>query len=267
MNNNNPNPTSPPPLSSPSSPPDRSKTFTCVRTTLPRPPPFPRNPILTDRLVLRPPTERDIPALHVLRTQPEVMRWTSQGRPDGGVEETRAAVWQFLVDEQGGRRLAGEEEGEGARETFNFLICLRREEDNQVGEGEVIGIGGCLRWKGAFGWPEVGYMIRREVWGKGLATEFLRGWMEAWEGLEREEVEIEVDRRTVEGQEAEGEGEGEGQRDGLVRVREQLVAITAQGNEKSQKVLGKCGFEWFTTWTVEEEGEEGKVVALPTFRR
>ncbi|KAL1843716.1 hypothetical protein VTJ49DRAFT_97 [Mycothermus thermophilus] len=293
-------PTPPRPDATPA--PDPS-TFIRVHTTLPRPsalPPITARRILTNRLVLRSAAERDLPALHVLRTQAEVMRWTARGRPDRDFEETRAWVRNWLPPSPEGK------EEEEQPPSFNFVICLRRGEgegkvrelegmlksgdsgdkdgveeedgkrDEKVGEeeaeeGEVIGVGGCHRWKGLFGWPEVGYMIRQEVWGKGLATEFLEGWLEVWEGLEREELEIEVDERTILGL---TEGSGKRERGGVevVKVREQLVAITAEGNEKSQRVLGKRGFEWFTTWLADDltqtqrEGEK-KMVELPTYRR
>jgi RimJ/RimL family protein N-acetyltransferase len=52
--------------------------FVRIRTTLPRRP-LPANaarqPILTERLLLRPVTAEDLPAAHELRTQPEVMHW------------------------------------------------------------------------------------------------------------------------------------------------------------------------------------------------
>ena len=229
------------PSPAPGPAPDPS-TFVRVRTTLPRrplPPNAARQPILTPRLALRTLTLDDLPALHVLRTQPEVMKWTALGRPDKDLEETRAKIENFVQpkDRNG---------------TFNFAICDRE-------TGEMIGIGGCHLFRAGFGWPEVGYMFRKEYWGKGLGTEFLKGWVGAWEGLEREEVELEVDARTV--------GEGVTGADG--RVREQTIAVTAAENGKSQGVLGKVGFEWFTTWLAENlspGAEPGSMEALPTYR-
>ncbi|KAL2270944.1 hypothetical protein VTJ83DRAFT_315 [Remersonia thermophila] len=252
--------------------------FIRIRTTLPRLgalPPIPAHRILTGRLVLRPVAERDLSALHALRTQAEVMRWTATGRPDRDLEETKAWMKNWLPP-------SPEEKAETERlPSFNFAICLRKGEDEdgttddtveKEEGGDVIGIGGCHRWKGKFGWPEVGYMIRREGWGKGLATEFLEGWLKAWDGLEREEVEIEVDERTISGLVKGGSWKGEEDGVGAAKVREQLVAITAGGNDKSQRVLEKCGFEWFTTWLEDDltqpQGEgEKKMVELPTYRR
>lgn len=183
-------------------------------------------------------TQDDLAALHELRTQPEVMIWTALGKPDKDLAETQAKLDPFLPPRD--------------EATFNFAICDRA-------TGQMIGIGGCHLWRSAFGWPEVGYMLRKEFWGKGLGTEFLRGFLTGWEGLEREEVELEVDGRTL-GEEVEGEGG---------RVREQLIAVTATGNDKSQGVLGKAGFKWFTTWLAEDLQKgtgPGSMIELPTFR-
>jgi RimJ/RimL family protein N-acetyltransferase len=52
-------------------------------------------------------------------------------------------------------------------------------------------------------------------------------------------------------------------------VREQLVALTVTENGKSQRVLGKNGFEWFVTWKDKDMAEgaaPGSTVDLPTFR-
>ena len=229
------------PRPAPTPAPDPS-TFVRVRTTLPRrplPPNAARHPVLTPRLALRPLTLDDLPALHELRTQPEVMRWTALQRPDRDLDETRAKIENFV----------GPTDTNGS---FNCAICDRE-------TGKMIGIGGCHAVRSKFGWPEVGYMLRKECWGKGLATEFLKGWVGAWEGLEREEVELEVDARTA-GEEVTGA-------DG--RVREQAIAVTAPDNDRSQGVLVKAGFEWFTTWVDEDLTpgvEPGTMIELPTYR-
>ncbi|KAK4238034.1 GNAT domain-containing protein [Achaetomium macrosporum] len=224
--------------------PDKSS-FVKVRTTLPKlpfPPLSARQPIVTPRLIIRPATRDDFPAIHVLRTQPEVMRWTARGRPDRDLEET----------------MAKNEEGMGLKNpgnTFNFVICDRE-------TGELIGLGGCHNLRSSLGWPEVGYMLRKEYWGKGLGSEFLQGWLRGWEGLERAVVEWEVDPRTLVGDDEAGDG-----KDGL--VRERLIALTAAGNDRSQGVLGKNGFEWFLTWLgddISEGAAPGAKVVLPTYR-
>jgi len=122
----------------------------------------------------------------------------------------------------------------------NFAICLRS-------TGEFIGSGGSHNPASSFGWPELGYMLKREQWGKGLATEFVKAFLSAWEALPREEVELAVDERSV----VLGE-------DG--RAREAMIATTDETNGPSQKILGeKCGFEKFAAWG-EEVTKNGEAV-------
>ncbi|KAK0669344.1 GNAT domain-containing protein [Cercophora samala] len=215
--------------------PDKS-TFVRVKTTLPKRP-FPlnaeRKAVFTERLIIRPLSKDDLPALHELRTQPEVMVWTYLGVVDRDIGET----WQKLEPFVEGNE----------KDNYNCAICLRAE------GGRMIGIGGFHNAMWSFGWPEIGYMFRKEYWGKGFGKEFMRGWNGIWEGLERGEVELEVDGRTV-------VGDGEG---GM--VKEVVIAVTAEGNKASQRVLERSGFERFLTWEEADGGGRG-MVRLPTYR-
>ena len=105
-------------------------------------------------------------------------------------------------------------------------------------DGEMIGIGGCSTLSSpVFGWPAVGYQIRREHWGRGYATEFLRGWLGLWCALPREEVEIFVGEESVLPYTS--------VEDGTVVVPEMVTAFTLSDNLASQRVLEKAGFEMF----------------------
>lgn len=107
-----------------------------------------------------------------------------------------------------------------------------------------------------FGWPELGYMFKREAWGQGYATEFVRAFAQAWSELERQEVEIMVDPRTVTMCE-----------DGT--AEECLIAMTEGSNVRSQGVLGKAGFEKLFTFVGINETKNlhvGDVILLPVFR-
>ncbi|AEO70112.1 8497e7f8-9dde-4c60-b873-397edd35bb8d [Thermothielavioides terrestris] len=133
-----PTPSEPRPAPGPA--PDPAS-FVRVRTTRPRspfPPNSARQPIITPRLILRALTPEDIPALHVLRTQPEVMRWTALGRPDADLEETRRRMERSYPPND--------------TASFNFAICARGVDGDADAAGELIGIGGCALTKGSFGW-------------------------------------------------------------------------------------------------------------------
>ncbi|SPO03643.1 uncharacterized protein DNG_06326 [Cephalotrichum gorgonifer] len=205
-----------------------------VKTTLPvrpLPPNSSRPPAITDRLIIRALVPDDVHSLHVLRTQPEVMVNTAVGEIDKDLQETQAKLDLSLAPND--------------RKTFNVAICLKE-------TGELIGIGGCLSVSSMFGWPEIGYMLRREFWGQGLMTEFLHAWLDMWSKLPREETEFKVDPRTLPG------GDGP--------VQEQVTALTVADNFGSQRVLAKGGFEYSFTWSEPDTRNPTEDIELRLFR-
>ncbi|KAI0425393.1 acetyltransferase domain-containing protein [Xylaria sp. FL1042] len=213
-----------------------------VQTTLPTRP-FPSNaeraPIRTERLIIRPLTRDDLASLHALRTQPAVMACTALGRVDADLAETQTKLDPFLPPRD--------------TATYNPGIYLAETD-------ELIGLGGVFGTESEIGWPEVGYMLREECWGKGYATEFLRAFVRAWWSLDREGVEVEVDALSVS---SGGEGKGEG------KVPEMLCAIVEDTNNGSLRVMEKAGFRRFKSWTVKSRraGSEGAEVTLVGFVR
>ena len=190
-----------------------------VKTTIPTKP-FPLNSsrptVTTDRLILRALVPEDVHGLHILRTQPEIMANNPQGRLDKDLEETKPKLALYLAPKD--------------ETTFYFATCLKE-------TGEMVGLGGCYSTSSLLGWPVIGYMIRKELWGQGLVTEFVHAFMDIWWKLPRAEVEIEVDPRTL-----------SGAPDGDGRVREQMSTWTTTDNIGSQRVLEKSGFEHYLTW-------------------
>ena len=114
-------------------------------------------------------------------------------------------------------------------------------------------MGGCHIFDAGWGWPELGYMLRVEHWGKGYATEFVKAFVEDWKKLPRVETQIRVDNRTA-----------SPNVDGL--VPEHLIAVTEISNARSQNILRKCGFEPFITWDAPDLRDLDTLVRLPTFR-
>lgn len=221
--------------------------FITVRSTLPRIPqtlsPESRPWTTTERLVLRPLAASDLEALHELRLQPEVMIWTSAGKPDSDLAQTKAKLDEILTAQEN-------------QQSFNFAICFKEDPTSKL-----IGIGGVWRMNSSVGWPELGYMFRKEAWGKGIATEFLKAWLGLWNALPREEVEVKCDERTLRGQNGVHENRDE-------VVEERLIALTTGDNGRSKKVLEKMGFEHFLTWKDKEVTAAGEEVwiDLPTYR-
>ncbi|KAJ3335592.1 hypothetical protein HDU93_004951 [Gonapodya sp. JEL0774] len=189
-----------------------------VNTTLPVPPSnSERSPVVTNRLLLRALKPEDIGPLYELRTQEPVMRWTTAGRVDGDISESQE---RLTVSGLPPHDLV----------TVNCAVCLRD-------SGEFIGIGGVYRLKGDFGWPELGYMFRMEYWGKGFATEFVRGFLEFYAAIPRIPVEIPVSESSIAHRSVTGENS--------VTVEEVLVAVIDAKNIRSQGVLEKSGFKRF----------------------
>lgn len=218
-------------------------TAVTVRTTIPTLPPSSSRPqVTTPRLVLRALAPSDLDAVHALRSQPEVMWWASTGCVDADRGRTAARLAESLPPNDAA--------------TFDCAICLRE-------TGALVGVGGvhqlepAVGVKSGFGWPEVGYALRRECWGQGMATEFLGAFLEMWEGLPREVVERRVDVRSLTGGMVDDEG-------GL--VAEQLVAVTSGLNGGSLGVLKKCGFERFLVYEVVDMHDAEKMVELVALR-
>ncbi|KAK8016485.1 GNAT domain-containing protein [Apiospora rasikravindrae] len=221
-----------------------------VKTTLPKqpfPPNADRQPIRTERLLIRALTQDDLQAVHELRTQPEVMIFTARGRVDANPAETQERIDSFLPPR-------------GDRETYNTAVCL-------AATGELLGLGGVHnRASTALGWPEIGYMFKREHWGRGYATEFMRAFLERWWALPRVEAEVEVDARSVAVAAADRDGglaDGNGER----VVPEMLSAIVDANNPGSLRVMQNAGFERFKEWQEPDSrvGFEGKDVTLVAF--
>lgn len=227
-----------------------------IKTTLPVQP-FPSNSIrhgiTTPRLVLRPLREDDLQSLYEIRSQTEVMRTNPRGRPDTDIlTETKAVLDGYLAPKDG--------------VTFYFAICLRSSPEDEESEDKMIGLGGCHRLTSMFGWPVIGYMIRREHWGLGLTTEFLTGWLSLWKGLEREEVVIEVDERTAIPVSTRLEDGGKGEADLMKAVPEQIVTWAVADNIGSWRVMEKAGFEHLLTWKEPDLRDPSVEVELKSYR-
>lgn len=169
-----------------------------------------RLPVHTERLTIRPFVDSDVHALHELRSQPEVMQWTTQLTPDPDLAATAKRLKREIVPD--------------GNLTYNFALCDRA-------TGALLGGGGCNTREGELGWPEIGYTFRKEAWGKGLGTEFVRGFLKMYWALPRVEVQLEVDKDMVEVAEH-----------NPALARECIVAVTDARNIGSNKVLQKNGW-------------------------
>jgi RimJ/RimL family protein N-acetyltransferase len=157
------------------------------------------------------------------------MKWTSQGKIDTEIGQTEKIL---------ANRLPGTE-GESA---YEFAVCWAE-------TGEMIGTAGSHMRVGELGWPVIGYMIRSEFWGKGIATELMTNFLKIYWALPREEVEIKVEKSTIQGSENEPQPE-------------QITAITLDSNGPSQNVLGKLGFKLVRKFEEEDPNAPGVMELL-----
>ncbi|KAJ6443475.1 cellobiose dehydrogenase [Purpureocillium lavendulum] len=195
------------------------KQWVTVKTTLPSvpyPPTASRAPLTTRRLLIRPLAESDLEALHVLNTQPPVVRWSSRAVPNSNMDVTRRQLRDKLADDA---------------TTYEVAICLGA-------SGEMIGIGGSHRRAGNLGWPVLSYALRAEHWGRGYATEFLQAFLRWWWTLPRDEVVLSVEASTVA---AAAAGEGP-------LKPECVTSVATEQNIASQRVMSKSGMCLAKAW-------------------
>ncbi|KAK4444693.1 GNAT domain-containing protein [Podospora aff. communis PSN243] len=171
-----------------------------------------------------------------------------QGRPDTSPAESLPHLNRFLPPKD--------------TATYNFAICLRDRPE------EMIGLGGAHRVDATslFGWPVVGYQLREEYWGRGLATEFLRVWLQAWGELPRANVERRVHPTTVVPVPVpRGGGDGEDVK-GSVVAEEVLSSWALSDNVASQRVLEKGGMELCLVQREKDLRDQSKEVELRVYR-
>ncbi|KAJ6028189.1 GNAT domain-containing protein [Penicillium herquei] len=179
-------------------------------------------PIYTRRLILRPFQWTDLESLHKLRTEPEVMRWTSQGTIDSSTQQTRDWMQNFIYDT------------EAVRRNFNFVVTLRTDNSDDPANSKLIGVCGLVALDSlpVSPLPALGYMFSSEAWGKGYATETVLGFQGEWRRL----VDLAQQTHSIPPESVEE----------LYKIR----AVTLESNVASAGVLRKCG------WTMYEKVEE-----------
>ncbi len=134
----------------------------------------PISPIETGRLILREFSADDWPALHLYGSDPEVMRWLHL--LPNSEEHSREVVEQFISYQS-----------EEPRTRYELAITL-------ASTGELIGGTGIrMVWPGNKE-ASMGYVLRRDSWGRGYATEAARETLRiGFEALEAHRVFGDVD--------------------------------------------------------------------------
>jgi RimJ/RimL family protein N-acetyltransferase len=157
-------------------------------------------------LISRPLLEADFEAYHLLLKQPEPMR----GYGVGPMPETKSArAWfNHLQDE------------------LRVGIFLK---DLDESEGELIGEALVLRQSKQ--WYRVHNVFKKEHWGNGYATEFLKAFLPVWWSLPREDTSIEVEGISLDSHEKQ-------------KATERLCAEIKMDNKANQRVVEKAGYEF-----------------------
>lgn len=121
--------------------------------------PLPQGPLETERLVLRPWREQDIPEIFKICLDPEVQRWTTVPSP----YRMKDAEWYVCDHTPNGFR-------SGDEATFGAFV----KDTGQV--AAAIGLGGITRFAASCGvrTAEIGYWANPETRGRGYVTEGVR---------------------------------------------------------------------------------------------
>ncbi|KAL8709634.1 MAG: hypothetical protein Q9220_005726 [cf. Caloplaca sp. 1 TL-2023] len=182
----------------------------------------------TERLLLRPLRLDDVQSIHALKSDPKVYYWT-----DVYTEEAQSRQW--IED-----RLKTER---------YFSFCVEELVDSEdagkkTASQRVIGA------VGGTDLPEIGYMFRPSVWGRGYATEALQGFINFyWKTFPLGHPRI---------------GDGD--------ERKYLKAVTGPPEEAAQAaasvaVLKKCGFEYWKDQVEDDTVSPEQQVTLSVWRR
>lgn len=232
-------------------------------TTKPVIPPYSQQPVIhtsNPKVTLRPYRADDLADIHELRSQIEVMQWTSKGSIDKDLDETKA--WMGKNMDSGPHietyeRQENIEKGSSSDSVvskFNFALVYTSDSEYTTTSESHEAVIGALGVHAMEPELECGYMIRKEFWGQGIATVALRAFLEAWWKLPRKKVDItpEQARQAV----AHGAHSSPDEEKGTENINEIIVAMLAEHNIGSQKVLAKCGFQFQSRQTIQERGEE-----------
>lgn len=175
---------------------------------------------------LRPISQADLEDAHRLRTQEAVMVNTSTGVVDGSLEVTQSWLDRFLAPNDA--------------VTFNFMLWAKQ--DSQPWDH--VGVIGSHIIEPV---AHIGYMLRTEWWGKGIATKAVEAFLRLWWSLPRKEVMLEIPAKDKHGRHIAGLEYGQDDlrghsTDGVKTVSEIMLAEVEQSNIGSICVVERNGF-------------------------
>ncbi|KAL4880900.1 GNAT domain-containing protein [Aspergillus karnatakaensis] len=193
----------------------------------------------TARLQFSPLVTSDAPALYNdLRTAPEVMKWSRQGHIDYNVNDTISWISKLREGTNVSPSSPETEEKEAGSKLVGTVFSIREldylhqqqqgAEAGETKEDKVIGTIGVRLTESELAEGEqfeIGYMFVPSSWGKGYATEAVRGFVPWWFDFSANFLK-----------DHDGETGSEGvDKDGI-------YAVVAKENVPSLRVMEKCGF-------------------------
>ncbi|KAL4752435.1 hypothetical protein BDW72DRAFT_191989 [Aspergillus terricola var. indicus] len=219
----------------------------------------------TARLSFKPLCLADTLALHELRTEPEVMKWSMQKSPDTSLQQTenwiRATITTDIHPFTSDSNREYEEEGSpekdqtesenksktNCRSKKNGICFAVRElayiqslgNKNGPPQDRIVGSVGIKKAVSPIterSQYELGYMFVPRVWGKGYASEAVKGTVRWWFGYLDSLNFSDLEDSRVDGREGDG-GEGE------VVDHGRVYALISKKNAASWRVLEKCEFQ------------------------
>ncbi|PYH94836.1 hypothetical protein BO71DRAFT_483428 [Aspergillus ellipticus CBS 707.79] len=249
----------------------------------------PTPPIATPRLSLTMMTMSDAADMHDIRGREEVMKWSVKKVPDATPEVTTNWLQRFTSDELSddlGPRVgyvirelslspsitpsASSSSSSSSSSTSTSTSTPPTPSPSSspstppatsIPEGKVIGMLGIRLEAHTSPWApagqkasgkdrwEIGYILHPLAWGKGYASEAVKGVIGAWEGGVRDDVGLKEKYVRARG----------GQEEAAAAVDGGVWAMVNSENGASQKVLTKCRFEGPVEVEVEEDGRVGWV--------
>ncbi|KAI8962731.1 GNAT domain-containing protein [Daldinia sp. FL1419] len=178
-------------------------------------------PTITERLILRPLCFKDLEGFHALFNEPEAMALAYVGGKKAQPDMIHNAELMIqLMRPWGGNTV------------LDFAVLLQTSDGE---EGDFIGMASITVRKN---WPDLGYMLRKQYWGHGYATEAVNALLEFWWNLPRSRTTIHVTRDSL------GRNEINALTIGNEKLLvERIMALAESRNKASQRVLKKAGFQ------------------------
>ncbi|RDW76728.1 GNAT family N-acetyltransferase [Aspergillus mulundensis] len=216
----------------------------------------------TARLSFKPLCLSDTVALHELRTEPSVMKWSVQHVPDANLQQTEDWIRRSIgLDETGSDAEKGGakkgmslKKGKGIVFSVRELSYLQSRKDGDGEEDRIIAVIGIKESESPVSGKmqyELGYMFVPGVWGKGYASEAVKGIMGWWFTY------LDSFGTSIAKSEASGVNGG---KQGDIEDEDRVYAIVAKTNGASIRVMEKCGFR-----VVGQGEEDGSGLELVEF--